>query len=211
MKIILKFILLSLLISTYTLSQGFKVKAAGKQTFSFDDRVSRNQASFFSSTPLEDITGLTNDISGSVTFNVDDISTLQGQVSITTASLKTGIELRDTHLQSPEWLDAESYPMITFKIKTINGVNQTADNKIDAMVTGDFSAHGVTKEIVADVSMTYLDESEKTKARAPGDLFGVEAKFNINLSDFEIDNLVLGQKVSENIEITATLVGSNAK
>jgi len=42
-------------------------------------------------------------------------------------------------------------------------------------------------------------------------LFGVEAKFYINLSDFEIDNLVLGQKVSENIEITATLVGSNAK
>jgi polyisoprenoid-binding protein YceI len=211
MKDILKVILLSLFFSSTLLSQGFKVKASGEQTFSFDDKVNRNQASFFSTTPLEDITGLTNDISGSVTFDVEDVATLKGKISITTASLKTGIELRDTHLKSPDWLDAESYPEITFKIKSISDINKTADSKIDAKVTGDFTAHGVTKEVVADVSMTYLDESEKTKARASGDLFGVEAKFNINLSDFEVEHMVLGQKVAENIEVTATLVGSNAQ
>jgi len=211
MKDILKVILFSCFFTSIVLSQGFKVKASGEQTFSFDDKVNRNQASFFSTTPLEDITGLTNDISGSVTFDVDDISTMHGQVSIDAASMKTGIELRDSHLRSPEWLDVESYPMITFKIKRMSDINQTADNKIEAKVIGDFTAHGITREVIADVSMTYLDENEKTKARAPGDLFGVEAKFYINLSDFEIDNLVLGQKVSENIEITATLVGSNAK
>jgi polyisoprenoid-binding protein YceI len=78
-------------------------------------------------------------------------------------------------------------------------------------VTGDFSAHGVTKEVVADVKMTYLDESEQTKKRAPGDLLGVEAKFNIVLSDYDVDNMVLGQKVSDDIEVTATLIGTNAK
>jgi hypothetical protein len=59
--------------------------------------------------------------------------------------------------------------------------------------------------------MTYLDENEETKKRAPGDLFGVQAKFNIVLSDYNVDNLVLGQKVSDNIEISANIVGSNAK
>jgi hypothetical protein len=39
----------------------------------------------------------------------------------------------------------------------------------------------------------------------------VQAKFNITLSDFEVENMVVGQKVSESIEITATLRGSNAK
>jgi len=193
------------------MAQGFKVKATGEQTFSFTDEYGRNQASFYSSTPLENITGLSNDVRGSVTFNVSDISTLKGTVSISAASLKTGIELRDGHLQSNNWLDAESYPEITFVIKSVSDVTSLGDNKLEAKVLGDFSAHGVTKEITADVTMTYLDESEKTKARAPGDLLGVEAKFNITLSDYDVDNMVLGQKVSDNIEVTATMVGSNAQ
>ena len=67
------------------------------------------------------------------------------------------------------------------------------------------------KEVVADVTMTYLDESEQTKKKAPGDLLGVEAKFSIVLSDYEVDNMVLGSKVSDKIDITVTMVGSNAK
>jgi len=211
MKSIFKFLSLSLLLISISMAQGFKVKATGEQTFSFTDEYGRNQASFYSSTPLENITGLSNDVRGSVTFNVSDISTLKGTVSISAASLKTGIELRDGHLQSNNWLDAESYPEITFVIKSVSDVTSLGDNKLEAKVLGDFSAHGVTKEITADVTMTYLDESEKTKARAPGDLLGVEAKFNITLSDYDVDNMVLGQKVSDNIEVTATMVGSNAQ
>jgi polyisoprenoid-binding protein YceI len=191
--------------------QGFKVKAKGEQTFTFDDKYERNQASFYSSTPVEDITGLTNVVMGSTTFDVSDITTLKGTVSISTASLKTGIEMRDDDLRSPNWLDAESYPEITFVIKKVSNVKSIEDNKLSAKVTGDFSVHGVTKEIVADVNMTYLDESEQTKKRAPGDLLGVEAKFNIVLSDYDVDNMVLGQKVSDDIEVTATLIGTNAK
>ena len=53
-------------------------------------------------------------------------------------------------------------------------------------------------------------ESEDTKKRAPGDLIGVQAKFNIILSDFDVDNMVLGQKVSDEIEISVNIAGSNA-
>lgn len=211
MKNVVKIFSIILLFSATHFSQGFKVKATGEQNFSFYDKVGRNQASFFSTTPLEDITGLSNDIKGSVTFNVDDITTLKGSISISTSSIKTGIELRDTHLRSPNWLDADQYPEISFAIKKVNDVALESDNEINAKVTGDFTTHGVTKEIVADVSMTYLDESESTKQRAPGDLLGVEAKFNITLSDFGVENVLLGQKVSEKIEIMVTLVGSNAQ
>ena len=191
--------------------QGFKVKATGEQTFSFDDKKGRNQATFYSSTPVEDITGLSNDVGGSASFNVADIKTLKGTISLSTASLKTGIEMRDGHLQSPDWLDAASYPKITFVIKSVSDVKSIADNELEAKVTGDFSVHGVTKQITADVKMTYLDESEKTKKRAPGDLLGVEANFNITLSDYDVDNMLMGQKVSDDIEISVTIVGSNAK
>ncbi|MGD8305218.1 MAG: YceI family protein [Ignavibacteria bacterium] len=211
MKNVVKIFSVILLLTAAHFPQGFKVKATGEQNFSFYDKVGRNQASFFSTTPLEDITGLSNDINGSVTFNVDDITTLKGSISISTASIKTGIELRDTHLRSPNWLDADQYPEISFAIKKVNDVTLESDSKINAKVTGDFTTHGITKEIVADVSMTYLDESESTKQRSPGDLLGVEAKFNITLSDFGVENMLLGQKVSEKIEIMVTLVGSNAQ
>jgi polyisoprenoid-binding protein YceI len=211
MKRTFKYIILTLFAVSTAFAQGFKVDAAGEQNFSFEDKKGRNQGMFFSSTPLEDVTGLSNDVKGSVTFDVSDVSTLSGSISISTASLRTGIELRDTHLQSENWLDAETYPDITFVIKNVSNVKALEDNKLEATVIGDFTTHGVTKEVIAEVTMTYLDESEQTKKKAPGDLLGVEAKFSIVLSDYEVDNMVLGSKVSDSIEITVTMVGSNAK
>jgi len=211
MKSILKYYFIVLIAAETIFSQGFQVVASGEQTFSFEDKAGRNQATFFSTTPLEDITGITNDVKGSVTFDVNDFSTLKGKISISVASLKTGIDLRDEHLRSANWLDAESYPEVIFEIKKVNDIQVLEANKLRAKVTGDFTTHGVTKEVVADATVTYLDESEDTKKRAPGDLLGVQAKFNIVLSDFDVENMILGQKVSDDIEISVNIVGSNAK
>lgn len=192
-------------------SQGFAVKASGTQNFSFKDENGRNQATFFSTTPLEDVRGLSNNIYGNVTFDVEDLTTLKGTIILPVSSLKTGIDLRDEHLRSENWMNAESYPNVTFDIKNVSEINKISDNKVTAKVKGDFKAHGVTKEVVADTELTYLDESEKTKLRAPGDLLGVKAKFNVNLSDFDVKNKIIGQKVADNIEIEVNMVGSNAK
>jgi polyisoprenoid-binding protein YceI len=209
MKTIIKTIIVLLTAISMSFAQGFKVKASGEQTFNFEDK--RNQVKFFSTTPLEDITGISNAVKGKVTLNVSDIKNMKGSISIPVSSIKTAIDLRDEHLRSENWMDAENYPEISFVIKSVGDVKVAADNKLEAKVTGDFTAHGITKEVIADVSITYLDASEQTKQFAPGDLLGVQAKFNIALSDFEVENMVVGQKVSENIEITATLRGSNAK
>lgn len=191
-----------------TFAQGFKVKASGEQTFKFADN--KNQATFFSTTPLEDITGLSNDVKGSVTLNVSDVKTLKGKVIVSVASIKTGIEMRDGHLQGAGWLDAESFPEISFEIKKVSDVKSVADNKLTAKITGSYTLKGVTKEVTADATLTYLDESEQTKMRAPGDLLGVQAKFNVKLSDYGVNNKLIGQKVSENVEVSVNIVGSNA-
>jgi polyisoprenoid-binding protein YceI len=195
--------------TTSIFSQSFKVKATGEQTFNFADN--KNQATFFSTTPFEDITGMTNDVKGMATFNISDLKTLRGYISVPVSSINTGIEMRDGHLQSAGWLNAESYPQITFEITKVSDVKSVAENKITAKVTGNYTMHGVTKEVTTDATLTYLDESEQTKMRAPGDLFGVNAKFNVKLSDYGVNNKVVGQKVSENIEVNVNVVGSNAK
>lgn len=209
-----KAIALFSIISLLTISafaQGFKVKASGEQTFNLEDKNGRNQVSFFSTTPLEDIRGLSNSVQGNVTFKVNDIKTLKGKVIVPVSSIKTGIDMRDEHMKSEGWLNAAAYPEITFEIKKISDVKKIADNKLSAKVTGDFTLHGVTKQVTSEATLTYLDESEQTKMRAPGDLLGIQAKLNIKLSDYGISNKVVGQKVSENIEISVNVVGSNAK
>lgn len=211
MKKILSAIVVLIIFSTSLFAQGFKVKTSGEQTFNFADRGGRNQATFFSTTPLEDINGLTNDVKGTVTFNVGDINSLKGTIKVSVASIKTGINLRDEHLQSEDWLNAGAYPEVTFTIKSVSDVKTLEDNKLQAKIKGDFAMHGITKEVSAEATLTLLDESEQTKMRAPGDLLGVQAKFQIKISDFGVQNKLIGQKVAEVVEVGVNIVGSNAK
>jgi polyisoprenoid-binding protein YceI len=193
-------------------AQEFKIKASGSQTFNFEDKSGRNQVTFFSETPLEDINGTANGIGGSVSFDVANFAkTLNGKLTVQVTSMNTGIELRNRHLQSTNWLDAQKYPEISFEIKSVSDLNQIADNKLEFKVKGNFTLHGVTKEVMANADATYLDENEQTRKRAPGDLLGIRAKFSVNLSDYGVDNAVIGNKVSEKIEVGVNVVGSNKK
>ncbi|RKY96875.1 MAG: hypothetical protein DRQ13_05460 [Ignavibacteriae bacterium] len=211
MLIIFRMLFISLLITVLSYAQGFYINKTGKQTFHFKDEMGRNQASFFSHAPFEDITGLSNDVSGWVSFDIQDVkNTLTGEVIIKTASLKTGIEGRDKHLSSSEWLNAEAHPNIKFVIKEIEMISNEGSNKLRLTVLGDFTVRGVTRQEFSDVTMEYLEESELTKIRMPGDLLGVKAKFNISLSDYGVRHMLIGKRVSEEVEIKANIVGTNA-
>ncbi|MEW6652686.1 MAG: YceI family protein [Bacteroidota bacterium] len=198
------------LVSFSMQAQGFKVNAKGNQIFNFEDKAGRNQITFFSTTPLEDINGTVNGISGYLSFDVSSFAkTAKGKILVKVASMNTGIELRNSHLKGANWLNEKKFPEITFELKSVEAVKQSADNKLDFRVKGNFSLHGVTTEITADAEVVYLDENEQTQKRAPGDLLGVKTKFKIKLSDYDIDNAVIGSKVSEDIEVTVNIVGSN--
>ena len=209
----MKFFVLSILLFisffSFSLAQGFDVKAKGNQTFYFKND-GRNQASFHSVTALDEVDGLSTEITGTISFNVSDVkNTLQGEISLPTASLQTGIKMRDKDLKEPKWLDAERYPTISFKVVKVLSITPVSKNKLDAKVLGDFSLHGDTNQIPVDVAMTYLDESPQTEARAPGDLLGVSAKFKITLSKYGVKNMILGKRVADNINIEVNIVGSN--
>ena len=210
MKAIIKSLVLSLLITTAAVAGGFDINSKGEQTFSFKDKMGRNQATFFSTTPLENITGMSTDVWGTVSFDIADVeNTLKGEILISTASLRSGIDLRDEHIRSADWLDAEQFPTISFKLKEIKEIVKIEDNKLKVKVLGEFTVHGVTKEVESEVTLVYLEENEMTKMKMPGDLLGVKAKININLSDYGVQHMALGKKVSDEIEININIVGSN--
>ncbi len=209
-KILKTAFVLSLIYAVSMFPQGFNVKAKGMQTFSFRDTLGRNQTTFHSTTPFEDFTGMSTDVQGTVSFNVDSVvSTLKGKISISTESIQTGIEHRDKDLKSSRWLDAEDYPTISFAIKKVTNVQKLADNKLKINLLGDFTLHGVTKEIPVEATLIYLDQNAETMKREPGDLLGVTASFKITLSNYNVQNLVLGKRVSDEIPIKVNIVGTN--
>ena len=191
-------------------SQGFNLSSKGMQVFNFKDTQERNQATFYSEAYYENITGLTNDAWGKVSFDVKDVkSTLTGEVSISTSSIKTGIEKRDEHLRSVSWLNSEKYPNITFRIKEVTKVDQVEDNLFKIVLLGEFGLHGKTNLVYANATMKYLVESETTRQIMPGDLISVVASFDIKLSDYGITNSLIGNRVSDKIQIKVNLTGSN--
>lgn len=208
--------LLTLIIFLYLFAginaQGFNLPSEGIQIFNLKDTESRNQATFYSEARFENITGLTNEVWGKISFDKKDVkSTLKGEVSISTSSIKTGIKKRDEHLRSISWLNSEKYPAVIFRIKEVTQVDQVEDNLLKIVLLGEFTLNGKTKLVYANATMKYLVESETTKQIMPGDLVSIATKFEIKLSDFGITNSMIPNRVSDKIQIKANLVGSKSK
>ena len=205
-------IVLLFCVTTNINAQSFNTPSKGNQIFDFKDTQERNQATFYSEARYENITGITNDVWGKASFDIKDVkSTLNGEVSISTTSIKTGIEKRDEHLRSVSWLNSEKYPSITFKIKEITRVDQAEDNVLKIVLLGEFTLCGKTNLVYANATMKYLVESETTKQIMPGDLISVAARFDIKLSDFGITNSMIPNRVGDKIQITVNLVGAESK
>ena len=97
---------------------------------------------------FSNVMGKFDDFAGTIQF--DEASPEQSSVEVTikTASIDTGVKMRDDDLRSPNFFDAEKYPEITFKSKSVK-----ATGKNTADVAGDLTMHGVTKEVVLKVEL----------------------------------------------------------
>src|SRR5580692_3969536 len=97
---------------------------------------------------FSNVPGKFDDFSGTIVFDVANPEQSSVEVSIKTASIDTGVKMRDDDLRSPNFFDATKFPETTFKSKS---VKKTGDNTFD--VTGDLTMHGVTKEVVLKVEL----------------------------------------------------------
>ena len=102
---------------------------------------------------------------------------------------------RDAHLKSPDFLDVEEYPTITFKSKAV-----TTNGDRDLQVEGNLTIHGVTKEVLLKVEGPSREEKDPLgNAR-----IGASASTRIKRSDFG-----LGWNAA--LETGGVLVGDNVK
>jgi len=128
----------------------------------------------------------------------NDPTTGSGTVTVKAASVNTGSEMRDNHLRSPDFFDAEKYPDIVFRLKSIS---KSGDDQYK--VTGDLTIKGITKEITLDYehSGTVVDPMGNTKVG--GTLTGT-----VNRTDWGLvwnvplggGGLLVGEKVKLEID-----------
>jgi len=112
------------------------------------------------------------------------------------------VQMRDKDLRSPNFLDVQKYPTITFHSKQ---AKTAGDGKMQ--ITGDLTIHGVTKEVVLDVD----GPSAPIKDPWGNQRIGASASTKINRKDFAVNGApgVVGDEIS--ITIDAELIQPQPK
>lgn len=139
------------------------------------------------------VRGAFTKVSGSGTYDPADPSKATLDAIIEASSVDTRVEMRDKDLRSPNFLDVEKYPTITFKSKQAKAAG---DGRLQ--IIGDLTIHGVTKEVVLDVD----GPSAPIKDPMGNQRIGASATTKINRKDFGVNGApsVVGDDISITID-----------
>jgi polyisoprenoid-binding protein YceI len=75
-----------------------------------------------------------------------DLTRSSVDVDIEAASIDTGVADRDNHLRSPDFLDAQKHPLLSYKSRRVEALSPER-----LRVIGDLTIRNVTREIALDV------------------------------------------------------------
>jgi len=113
------------------------------------------------------------------------------EVEIATASIDTGHEGRDKHLRSPDYLDVEQHPKMTYKSQRLH-----FDGDVLVGADGELTLMGVTKPVSLKVSSFRC----RTHPRTKREMCGAEAETAIKRSEFGIKRGARGS--GDDVKIT---------
>jgi polyisoprenoid-binding protein YceI len=136
-------------------------------------------------------------IEGSVLLDKADLTKSTVSITLPLEGLDTGVAKLDEGLKGPDFLDAATYPTITFKSTK---VERTGENGLK--ITGELTVHGVTKPVTLDAKVNKIGIFEipgVIKAQAAG----FDATTVIKRSDFGVTKYV--PAVSDEIPVRITL------
>jgi polyisoprenoid-binding protein YceI len=134
---------------------------------------------------------------GSVTVDPENLAASTAEATIDAASITTLNEKRDTDLRSANFFDVANFPKLTFKSKSWTKTGTDTFN-----VTGDLTIHGVTKEVVLNVTSLGVGAGMKPGTKVAG----WEATTKVNRRDFGVNGpAMLGKMVGDDVTITISV------
>lgn len=148
---------------------------------------------------ISNVRGSFEKFEGAVVFDEANPANTQVDIQIDAASINTREAQRDGHLRSPDFLNVEQYPYLTFKSSRTEVLDQTR-----ARLYGDLTIRGVTRPVVLDVEYAGMSKSPWGTTSA-----GFTAATRINRKDWDLSwNVALetgGWLVGEEIKIELEL------
>ena len=147
-----------------------------------------------------EVTGRFNDFEGSIDFDGENVENTSIAVKIKTNSIDTGFEVRDGHLKSEIWLDAEKYPEILFNSKGFTQMDG------EMTITADLTIHGVTNEVTFPVEIKgpFKDPTQSNTLAITGEVVINRQDYGISFGKM-MDNghLFIGNDVKISIRALA--------
>ncbi len=143
------------------------------------------------------VRGRFEDVHGWIELDEQDPDRSRVRVEIGAASIDTGVEQRDAHLRSPDFLDAEQHPKLVFESKRVSGAALREGRRFE--VAGDLTIRDQPIEVK-------LEAAFEGKGRDPwgGDRAGFSARGEVDRRDW-------GLKWNQALETGGILVGNNVK
>jgi polyisoprenoid-binding protein YceI len=144
------------------------------------------------------VRGAFTKVTGTAKHDPADPSKDSLEATIDANSVDTRVEMRDKDLRSPNFLDVQKYPTITFHSKQVKVVGP---GKLQ--FAGDLTIHGVTKEVVLDVD----GPSAPIKDPWGNQRIGTSASTKITRQDFGVNGApgVVGDEITITIDTELTL------
>jgi polyisoprenoid-binding protein YceI len=108
----------------------------------------------------------------------EDFTKARGEVKVEVTSLESRSDQRDTHLRSADFFDAQKYPYITYKLTSIEPIDDE-----NFRVHGELTVKDVTKPLVLDATIEgRLPDPFGAKERV-----GISARGQINRMDWGLN------------------------
>lgn len=184
------------LVSIFT----FVMQVFAQTTYYFGTSPKHTNISFSSETVLENILGNVNSIDGSYVSNGDKSSV---SLKVPVAKMKTGIDMRDEHLRSENWLNAAKNPYLQFES---TGAKLLGEDTWE--VTGSFTMNGVSKPVTVKVQVTPIP-ADKARVHGPGEWIRVKTEFSIKLSNHNVKIAKVSEgKVNDEWQVKVSLFGT---
>ncbi|MDR3272154.1 MAG: YceI family protein [Flavobacteriaceae bacterium] len=129
-------------------------------------------------------------------FTKPDFSDAKFTVSSDVTSLNTGIEMRDNHLKSADFFDAEKYPTLDFTTTSIS-----KGRKGSYKLTGNLTLHGVAKPVTLNVKYNGSVVNPMSKKT----VYGFTITGTIKRSDFGIGKDFPESIISDEVQLISNL------
>jgi polyisoprenoid-binding protein YceI len=142
------------------------------------------------------VVGLFNKVSGRLSFDPLNVAASSVEAEIDATVIYTGVEQRDNHLRSPDFLDVENYPTIIFKSHRVEPAGLD-----HAWVHGNLTIRGIMHPIVLDfrwAGPSHFNDEGKIYTS-----FGFQGETKINREDF-------GMMFNTEMEHGGFMVGKHA-